>query len=296
MWYLPKTRRGFTLIELLVVIAIVALLIGILVPTLASVRAGGRLVVCSSNLRQQGVFVLAYAQDFRERLPPKLHILAERADDGTIESNPWLINAFLARWQGQRFPVGDLGWGVPQGVWRCSEIGPERERERWTHNGILHHAPNGWLFSTVVEDRVSGTVFVSNQAHPGWDIRFARGDWRRIDHLQRTQQTIALIDNVSVWIPGHGHHDALEFAEEGCQIVRNDNHCGERKSGSHDRLAVRPALFADGRAQPVPATDEYWFTEQAYYQSSDAPVGATLWRRDAEHFVWYVNPTGGDKR
>ncbi|MDX2132261.1 MAG: type II secretion system protein [Planctomycetota bacterium] len=281
--------RAFTLIELLVVIAIIAVLIGILVPTLASVRAGGRLVVCSSNLRQQGVFMLTYAQESRERLPPKLHILNERLDDGSTESNAWLINAFLARWQGVRFVPGADGWGVPSGVWRCSEIGPTRERERYTHNGILHHAPNGWLFSTVVEDRVNASVFVSNQAHAGWDGRYAGSEWRRIDHLQRSQQTIAMLDNVSAWVPGHGHFDALEFVESGCQITRTDNACGDRKSGSHDRMAVRPALFADGRAAPVPSTDEYWFDGQASY-SLDGGPGIMLWRREAEHLAWYVAP------
>jgi general secretion pathway protein G len=57
-------RRAFTLIELLVVIAIIALLAAILFPVFAQVRGKARQTVCLSNLRQLGLGVLMYAQDY----------------------------------------------------------------------------------------------------------------------------------------------------------------------------------------------------------------------------------------
>jgi len=66
------TRRvAFTLIELLVVAAIITVLAAILLPAFASARALAQRIVCTSNLRQIGLAVQMYRQDYDE-LPPHL--------------------------------------------------------------------------------------------------------------------------------------------------------------------------------------------------------------------------------
>ena len=64
-----QSVHGFTLIELLVVISIIALLIGILLPTLSVVRQRARQAVCMSNLRQTGIAVESYRGQFKELFP-----------------------------------------------------------------------------------------------------------------------------------------------------------------------------------------------------------------------------------
>jgi prepilin-type N-terminal cleavage/methylation domain-containing protein/prepilin-type processing-associated H-X9-DG protein len=64
-----SVRKGFTLIELLVVIAIIAILASILFPVFARARENARRASCQSNMKQIGLGIMQYTQDYDENMP-----------------------------------------------------------------------------------------------------------------------------------------------------------------------------------------------------------------------------------
>lgn len=64
-----KRHSAFTLLDVLVSIAVIAVLIAILLPSLAAVNETARRVVCQSNIRQIGLGLIMYADDNKGMLP-----------------------------------------------------------------------------------------------------------------------------------------------------------------------------------------------------------------------------------
>jgi prepilin-type N-terminal cleavage/methylation domain-containing protein/prepilin-type processing-associated H-X9-DG protein len=76
-----RNRKGFTLIELLVVIAIIAILAAILFPVFAQAREKARQTSCLSNMKQLGLSLTMYAQDY----------------DGTMPMTSWEVGKLKAK-------------------------------------------------------------------------------------------------------------------------------------------------------------------------------------------------------
>jgi prepilin-type N-terminal cleavage/methylation domain-containing protein/prepilin-type processing-associated H-X9-DG protein len=129
--HLKPARRGFTLIELLVVIAIIALLAAILFPVFARARENARKSSCQNNLKQLGIGIAQYVQDFDETMP-----------------QIWGGNTFVYNWAPAQFP-----YVKSYQVYRC----PSNSRD--AASGYL---ANNWLAYKALADiqKVSGVVYL----------------------------------------------------------------------------------------------------------------------------------------
>lgn len=83
--------KAFTLIELLVVIAVIAILAGLLLPSLARAKEKGRQTFCINSEHQQAIAVFLYADDHTDFLPP----VASRDLTGNVTNWPTLLDPYL---------------------------------------------------------------------------------------------------------------------------------------------------------------------------------------------------------
>ena len=65
-----QAKKCFTLIELLVVIAIIAILAAMLLPALGKVKQTSKLAACTSNLKQLGMGIISYGNDYKDFILP----------------------------------------------------------------------------------------------------------------------------------------------------------------------------------------------------------------------------------
>jgi prepilin-type N-terminal cleavage/methylation domain-containing protein len=83
-------KKGFTLVELLVVIAIIAVLLSVLMPSLAKVRNLADRMVCSTHLSDIGKSMMMYSQEHNNKYPTA----------GTPAS-VWSKKGYIAKWDGK---------------------------------------------------------------------------------------------------------------------------------------------------------------------------------------------------
>lgn len=118
-----QAGAGFTLIELLVVISIISLLVAILLPALSKARAAARGSVCTNNLRQIGLGLVAYQNDFK---------------GVSLPANAWNVVYWQTALDSYLNGRGrQIHWhAVTSPVWACPDRAPEDRAKlgRTNHN------------------------------------------------------------------------------------------------------------------------------------------------------------------
>lgn len=145
--------RAFTLIEVLVVIAVIALLIGLLLPSLRHARESGRTAVCLANQRSILTVLGAYADDSKRYVPRESgsgHYLIPAAPINSVPpldvseqmDISWPFN--LRPYLDPRATTVDRTGGLDDDKFAAAPYYHDPARPKDAHN--VHYADNGFRF------------------------------------------------------------------------------------------------------------------------------------------------------
>ncbi|MCS6777319.1 MAG: prepilin-type N-terminal cleavage/methylation domain-containing protein [Chloroherpetonaceae bacterium] len=228
-------RRAFTLIELLVVIAIIAILAAILFPVFARAREQARKTTCISNMRQIGLGINMYLQDYDEHFFTWRRDCAHTADcdaDIVMAFTRWavLVQPYVRNSQIFICP------SYPQNFWKWGG---------WPANGC----PDLW------------PLLGFNGLSYDFKLALAVGArcGTRLSAVDRPAQTIAVYENSPVHaersVPFWACTDPVAFTRMAFNATFVDGHAKYIQAGNHRFVRFRTWELG----YPCPNFDPHWY-------------------------------------
>jgi prepilin-type N-terminal cleavage/methylation domain-containing protein/prepilin-type processing-associated H-X9-DG protein len=264
-----RHTRGFTLVELLVVVGIIAVLISLLLPSLAGARRAANATKCMSNMRQLGMGIVGFVNERDGYLP-----------------NAWQNASPAMRWDGSAWvTVSGEDWGFRNPMWgwdyvvkksmkltnevyRCPEDATELLRGTWNDADTnLPDAPDADNIPASYRLNASNALVENTQVGQVWRAV-------RTSKISGSQTII-----IAEGVPSNYHHVATyDPVGLGHVSVSNrtqiawDRH--GRKSPGANTTATGGShyVFADGHVEKL-RFEETWKTVAI---RSNLPVN--MWR------------------
>ncbi len=276
-----RESPGFTLIELLVVIAIIAILAAILFPVFAQAREKARQASCSSNVRQLGLAVNMYTQDYDEHFPLGgwRPTTAAGADDGTWD------------WQNTTAP-----YIKNKGIYRCpsstdlDEDPANPQAWSWNRNPVSYLYNNqlsGQPPDGTWKTRTTKSLAVVNAPSDCWMLMDGHSDWGGlvgVDWMGRPNTTWLMEDTtfgsaaslINGWLSWQGFTWGLPRHNGGANVCYSDGHVHYIKvnpTGGNMTVDQGNLLYRS------PAPDTGWFERTYPYNKVAIPEqNVPTWR------------------
>jgi prepilin-type processing-associated H-X9-DG protein len=210
-----RSTAAFTLIELLVMIAIIAILAGMLLPTLGKAKEKARKISCYNNLKQMGLAMQMYADEFNGRIP------RGNLPYWWLTYIPYLGGTSASRDQFGRVKV-----------YTCPSYPNKRQ--------VMCYVVNAWQFSSprdTTGSEVTGPTSLNRLQSPVETIYFADNEsasWRPIFTVTNI---IGSDDLNDVWSPTH-----LPYGASG-RTLSSERRVAAKRHGEGANL-----MYFDGHA------------------------------------------------
>lgn len=261
--------HAFTLIELLVVIAVVAVLLGLMVPSLTGARDAGRAVSCLSNQRQLVTAWMLYAGDHAGRAMP----LGDARSSveafywwGSVTGSPTrvdhergFLSAYLASGLHARsvYECAAQPWGTyrPQ---PAAVPAPGAPTSTYGYNGY----------------------YLSPAMTPGWNLEIGCQPWKRLADIERPGELLVFADTLLPGAPARNCAllDPPWLFSSASGWRWNDSPTTSFRHGTGACISAR----ADGGARKVQGRAEWWVARELRIGSigdCNDPAYVPDWRR-----------------